>query len=141
MANVLSYKDIEVGSEIPALTKYTTTTQLVKWAGATDEYYEIHYDKDFAINHGLPGVIAAGGMLWSFLSQMLTDWAGDGGAVRKLNCSFRGMHLPNESIVCKGKVAKKYSQGSQCYAECEVWAENFKGEKTIIGTAVLALPE
>ena len=60
MAEQVFYEDVEVGSEIPALVKYPTTMQLVKFAGATGDYYQIHYDKDFAQASGLSGVIVHG---------------------------------------------------------------------------------
>ena len=55
MAETTYYEDIEAGSEIPTLVKYPTTMQLVKYAGASGDYYQIHYDKDFAMANGLPG--------------------------------------------------------------------------------------
>ena len=49
-----------MGAEVPALVKHPTTMQLVKWAGASGDYLQIHYDKDFAQSQGLPGVIVHG---------------------------------------------------------------------------------
>ena len=66
MAELIFYEDIEVGSELPALVKCPTTMQLVKFAGASGDYYQIHYDKDFAQANGLPGVIAHGWLALSF---------------------------------------------------------------------------
>ena len=60
MAEQVFYEDVEVGSEIPCLVKHPTPRQLVKWAGASGDYYEIHYDKDFAQANGLPGIIVHG---------------------------------------------------------------------------------
>src|SRR3990170_1114712 len=108
MAGQVYYEDIQVGSEIPALVKYPTTMQLVKYAGASGDYYQIHYDKDIALANGLPGVIVHGWLTLSFLGQMLTDWLGGEGTLEKLNGSYRGMNLVNEDIICGGKVTRKY---------------------------------
>jgi acyl dehydratase len=140
MAEPIFYEDIEVGTGIPALVKYPTTMQLVKYAGASGDYYQIHYDKDFAIANGLPGVIVHGWLTLSFLGQMLTDWLGEGGTVVKLNGSYRGINKVNEDIICNGKVTKKYVEGSKHYARVEIWAENPQGEKTVTGSAVVMLP-
>ena len=51
-----------------------TTMQLVKYAGASGDYYQIHYDKDFALASGLPGVIVQGWLALAFLGQLVTDW-------------------------------------------------------------------
>jgi acyl dehydratase len=140
MAGQVFYEDIEAGSEIPALVKYPTTIQLVKYAGASGDYYQIHYDKDFAIDNGLPGVIVHGWLTLSFLGQMLTDWLGEGGRLVKLNGSYRGMNKVHEDIICSGKVVKKYTEEGKNYARVEIWAENPQGEKTVTGTAVVTLP-
>ena len=43
------------GAEIGPFIKHTSTQDLVKYAGASRDFSEIHYDKDFAIGVGLPG--------------------------------------------------------------------------------------
>jgi acyl dehydratase len=134
------YEDIEVGSEIPALVKYPTTMQLVKYAGASGDYYQIHYDKDFAVANGLPGVIVHGWLTLSFMGQMVTDWLGEGGTLLKLSGSYRGMNKVHEDIICNGKVTKKYIEDNKHLARVDIWAENPQGEKTVTGTAVVMLP-
>ena len=140
MSRQLYYEDVEVGMELPTLIKKPTTQQLVKWAGASDDYYEIHYDRDFAQSTGLPGIIVHGRLKSSFLAQLLTDWIGDGGTVKKVSVQHRGMDFPEGQITCRGKVTKKYDQDEEHVVECEIWTENPKGEKTAPGSAIVALP-
>ncbi|MBF8265321.1 MAG: Acyl dehydratase, partial [Dehalococcoidia bacterium] len=73
MSKQIYYEEVEVGAELPPLIKHPTTQQLVKWAGASDDYYQIHYDKDFAMANNLPGVIVHGWLTFSFLGQLVTD--------------------------------------------------------------------
>ncbi len=47
------FEDVEAGSEIPSLEKEPSTQQLVKYAGASGDFYQIHYDKDFALKNNL----------------------------------------------------------------------------------------
>lgn len=140
MTEQVFYEDIEAGSEIPALVKYPTTMQLVKYAGASGDFYQIHYDKDFALASGLPGVIVHGWLALSFLGQMLTDWLGEGGILVKLNGSYRGINLVHEDIICNGRVTKKYVEDGKNFARVEIWAENPQGEKTVTGSALVTLP-
>jgi len=140
MAEQLYYEDIVVGSEVTPLVKQPTTRQLVMWAGASGDYYQIHYDKDFAQSQGLPGVIVHGQLVFCFLSQLLTDWMGELGTLRKLTCNYRGMNFPGEALICKGKVNKKYVENGDHYVECNIWAENSKGEKTVSGRAIIIMP-
>ncbi|MFC1994090.1 MaoC/PaaZ C-terminal domain-containing protein [Chloroflexota bacterium] len=140
MDQQLLYEDVEVGVEIPMLVKYPTTQKLVMWAGAANDYYQIHYDKDFAQSTGLNSVIVHGWLTFSFIAQMVTDWIGESGTLKKINCSYKGMHYPNEEIFCKGKVTKKYLQGDECCVECDIWAENREGTITTPGSATFTLP-
>jgi len=140
MAKQVYYEDVEVGQEIPRLVKHPTTRQLVKWAGASGDFYEIHYDKDFAQSTGLKGVIVHGWLTYSFLGQLLTDWMGLGGWIKKFGVSYRGMNVPGEDVICRGKVTKKHVQGGEHLVELEIWAETTKGEKNTPGNAVVSLP-
>ena len=140
MSEQLYYEDIAVGSEITPLAKQPTTRQLVMWAGASGDYYPIHYDKDFAQSKGLPGVIVHGQLVGCFLGQLMTDWMGEQGSLRKLTCSYKSVNFPGEALICKGKVSKKYVEDGEHYIECNLWVENTKGEKTVSGKALVTLP-
>lgn len=139
MAKELYWEDVEVGSEIPQLIKHPTTEQLVRWAGAAEDYYPGHYDKDFALSQGFPGVTVHGKLKYAFLAQMIIDWIGDRGLLRKLRVSYRRMDFPGEPIVCKGRVTRKYIEDSEQFVECEVWTENPRGERTAQGAATIIL--
>ena len=140
MTEQLYYEDVAVGSKITPLVKEPTTRQLVMWAGAVGDYLPIHYDQDFAQSRGLSGVIVHGQLIGAFLGQLMTDWIGERGALRKLSCSYKGMNYPGEAVTCKGEVTKKYVQDGEHYVECSLWAENSKAEKTALGMAIVVLP-
>ncbi|MFC1978076.1 MaoC/PaaZ C-terminal domain-containing protein [Chloroflexota bacterium] len=140
MAKRLFWEDIEEGSEIPPLMKEPTTEQLVRWAGASGDYYQIHYDKDFALGNALPSVVVHGALKSGWLGQLLGDWVGDTGTIKKYGCTYRGMDVPGEKLTCKGKVVKKYVEGDELLVELEIWIENGQGQKTTLGTGVVGLP-
>ena len=129
MKEQLYFEDVEVGMEIPALTKRSSPRQLVKWASAAGDWYEIHYDKDFAQSTGLPGLIVHGWLSFSYMSQMVCNWIGDWGTVKRLSCSFRGMNYPDEDIICKGKVVKKYVENGEHLVDIEATDDNQDGER------------
>jgi acyl dehydratase len=114
--------------------------QLVKFAGASGDYYQIHYDKDFALANGLPGVIVHGWLTLSFLGQMVTDWLGGGGTLLKLDGSYKGMNNAHEEIFCYGTVKRKYEEDGKYCVQLDIWAENPAGDKTVTGSATVALP-
>lgn len=139
MTKQLFYEDVSEGMEM-SLSKQPTTRQLVMWAGASADLYELHYDKDFARSTGVPDVLIHGRLKAALLGQLMTDWIGEQGSLRKLTCNYRGMDFPGQELLCKGKVIKKYIKDGEHFVECEVWTENPRGEKTTPGTAVVVLP-
>ena len=141
MAEQVYYEDINVGDEIPKLAKNCSTQQLVMWAAGSGDFYQIHYDKDFALALGtLPGIIVHGALKHAFLGQMLHDWAGDKGWIKKYGCQYRGMDVPNQNITCRGVVTNKAQEGGLNLVELDIWTEKDGGDKTSPGKATVVLP-
>ena len=134
------WEDVEEGTEIPPLVKKPTTRQLVQFAGASGDFYEVHYDKDFAQSNGLAGPILHGDLKSAFLAQLMTDWIGEKGTLKKLASQYRGMDVPGDTLTCKGIVTKKYVQDGLHLADCRIWVENCKGESATPGSATVILP-
>jgi acyl dehydratase len=140
MAEQTYFDDVEEGTELPTLRKDPTTQQLVMYAGASGDYYQIHYDLDFAKANGLPNVILHGALKNAFLGQVVTDWIGEWGTLKKLSVQYRGMDIPGTPAFVKGVVKKKYEQDGENVVECEIWLENHEGNRTTPGYAVATLP-
>jgi acyl dehydratase len=134
------FEDVEVGAEVTPLEKTPTTQQLVRYAGASGDFNPIHYDKDHAIASKLPGVIVHGALKNAFLGQLMTDFAGEQGWLRKLSVQYRGMDVPGVKVTARGNVTAKRVEGSEHLVDCEIWLENEKGEKTTPGRATVILP-
>ena len=124
-----------VGDELPELVMHPTTRQLVQYAGAQGDFYEIHYDQDFARSVGLPGVILHGLLKASFLGQLLTDWLGDRGTLKTFEVSYRGIDQPGRPYRCRGRVTKV--EGTR--VELEVWGEDPDGNRTTVGSAAVEM--
>jgi acyl dehydratase len=123
------------GQEIPELVKHPTTRQLVQYAGAQGDFYEIHYDQAFAKSVALPGVILHGLLKAAFLGQMVTDWLGDRGTLKTFEVSYRGIDVPGRPYRCRGRVTRV--DGEQ--VELEVWGEDPDGQRTTVGSAVVEM--
>jgi acyl dehydratase len=126
---------LQVGQELPELVKHPTTRQLVQYAGAQGDFYEIHYDQAFAKRVGLPGVILHGLLKAAFLGQLVTDWLGDRGTLKAFEVSYRGIDVPARPYRCRGRVTKV--DGG--HVELEVWGEDPDGQRTTLGTASVAM--
>ena len=135
------FEDVKEGSDIPTLEKTPTARTLVQWAGASGDFFELHYDKDFAKSMGYPNVLVHGRLEAAYLTQLLTDWAGEKGLVKKMSVQYRGSAFPGQKLLCKGKVTKKYQKDGENLVELEIFVENPEGQKITPGTAVVALPK
>ncbi len=126
---------VRPGDEIPELVKHPTTRQLVQYAGAQGDFYEIHYDQAYARSVGLPGVILHGLLKAAFLGQLLTDWMGEEGTIKTFEVSYRGIDVPARPYRCRGKVVAV--RGRE--VEVEVWGEDGEGRRTTVGSATIEL--
>lgn len=127
--------NVQAGDELPELVKHPTTRQLVQYAGAQGDFYEIHYDQDFARSVGLPGVILHGLLKAAFLGQLVTDWLGERGTLKSFEVSYRGVDVPGRPYRCRGRVTSV----TGARVELEVWGEDPEGNKTTVGTAVVEM--
>ena len=140
MSEQIYFEDVSEGMELPAEVRDPTTRQLVQYAGASGDFYEIHYDKDFAQSTGLPGVIIHGALKNAMLGSYVTRWAGPEGILRRLTCQYRGMDYPDAAITARGHVSRVYREGNLNLVDCAIWLENPEGQQTTPGSATVALP-
>ncbi len=136
----LYFEDVAEGMELPSLVKHPTTRQLAQYAGASGDFYEIHYDSDFARGAGLDGVILHGALKNAFLGQLITDWIGETGKLKKLSVQYRGMDVPGSPLTCRGRVTHKYDENGEHRVDCEIWTETAAGDVTTPGLATVSLP-
>lgn len=148
----LYFEDLKEGDEIPTLTKISTTVMAVRWAGASGDFNPHHYDDTYANEvAGTQKIITHGALKRAWLVQLMTDWTGDKGFLKKFACQYRGMDFPRrmksftepmdgDTWWCKGIIKKKYIEDDKHCVDCEIWVENNKGEKTTPGSATVILP-
>lgn len=66
-----------VGSELFSLTRTVDRARLVRYAGASGDFNPIHWNERFALEVGLPGVIAHGMLTMGLAAAALSDWLDD----------------------------------------------------------------
>ncbi len=141
MPKQLYFEDVQVGDELPSVVKQTSNKYMVEWAIVSEDPDPIHYDKEYATkNASLPSAIVNGRYKIALLMQMVTNWMGDEGMLKVIDCQHRGMDIVGDPIAARGKVARKFTENGNSCVECEVWTENPKGQKTAPGTATVVLP-
>ncbi|MFI6642337.1 MaoC family dehydratase [Streptomyces sp. NPDC050504] len=110
MAAKIKYADVEVGTELPAQSFPVTRATLVQYAGASGDFNPIHWNEKFAVEVGLPDVIAHGMFTMAEAVRVVTDWLGDPGAVVEYGVRFtKPVVVPNDDegalVEVSGKVA------------------------------------
>lgn len=129
----LNYDDINVGDDIPALTKDPVTqVQLIRYAGASGDFNPIHTVPSYAKEAGLDGTIAHGMLIMGILGQMVSDWAGVKNVVN-YGVSFKSKTLPGDVLTCKGEVKKKYEKDGVKLADCKVFVVDAEGDVKVDG--------
>ena len=97
MSASVAWADVEVGTELPALTVRLQRVNLVMYAGASGDFNPIHWNQRFAQAVGLPDVIAHGMLTMASAGRVVTDWVGDPGAVVEYGVRFtRPVVVPDD---------------------------------------------
>lgn len=112
MTAKIAYADVEKGTELPARTFPVTRETLVRYAGASGDFNPIHWNERFAKSVGLDDVIAHGMFTMASAARVVTDWAGDPGALLDYGVRFtRPVVVPDDEegavVEVTGKVAQK----------------------------------
>ncbi len=140
MANQLYFEDVKVGDELPPLTKEITSKHLVMYEAATYDFYPGHYDRDQARARGMPDIYADGPMLVGYFGQLVMDWIGNDGRIKKIGGQYRRMVIPGDKLTIRGKVTNKRTAGGENLVDCELRIEKQGEERTTIGSATVSLP-
>ena len=109
--------DVSVGDELPPLSLRITRADLVRYAGASGDLNPIHWSERFATKVGLPGVIAHGMLTMGLAGRIVTEWAGDPGAVVEYGVRFgRPVPVPDDDegalVEVTAKVTKVLEDGT-----------------------------
>jgi len=136
-SSVLTWSEIVVGDIIPPLTKKPTYMQLFMFSAITWNRHLIHYNAEYARRDGLSDVATHRALLGNFLAQMLCDWIGDSGRIRRIEWNVRSTVVPGDTIICHGVVLARRIEGATKIAECDIWIENKNGENIAPGKCEL----
>jgi acyl dehydratase len=79
--NHINIASLELGQVIGSTEFLLTRDSLVRYAGASGDFNQIHYRDDVAAAVGLPGVLAHGMLTMGAAVQVAVDWVGNAGAI------------------------------------------------------------
>ncbi|MFC1532009.1 MaoC family dehydratase [Thermodesulfobacteriota bacterium] len=135
------YEDVDVGTEIPVLTKKYTLMKMALFASMDGDWCPGHYDHKWAQEKfHQPAPFAYGMHINSHCGQLITDWMGPNGVLNKIRTRTLGVTFPDDVVTFKGKVTGKYVKDNNKVVECEFSAEKQDGSLIAKGSAVVTLP-
>jgi acyl dehydratase len=94
---LIPYEEMRVGLQLPSQRFQIRRLDLVRYAGASGDFNVIHWNERIATSVGLPNVIAHGMFTMAIAARVVTDWAGDPGAVVDYGVRFtRPVPVPDD---------------------------------------------
>jgi acyl dehydratase len=107
---------MRTGDQLATQTYRVTRADLVRYAGASGDFNQIHWSDRRAVAVGLPGVIAHGMFTMALAGRALVTWAGDPAAVVDFGVRFtRPVAVPDDDsgveVVVGGVVKEVTSDG------------------------------
>lgn len=119
----------------PAVSVFDAT------AGEAEVPEIVHFQNASAQDVGTSLAYDYGYERMSWLGNLLTNWVGDVGFVKKMYAELRGLNYVGDTTWCKGKVTKKYfDENLEACVDLECHSENQRGEITMVGQGVVILP-
>jgi acyl dehydratase len=136
----LCWEDVKEGDEVPRLVKHPLKCQLSAWAGNADDYNPMHVEEELAKRAGFRTVIVFGPLMVSFMEQMIWDWITPQGWLAKINVRHSGPGYPDEDMILRGKVVKKYEKDGKHYVDLEISRDSPHLVGGTAGMATVILP-
>jgi len=124
-----------IGEAVPELHIEVTRADLVRYAGAADDYVRQHWDHPFMIANGFPDVAVHGWLTFAHMSRAVTDWLVParwtiaGYSVRYVRPTYPGL------LVCGGEVVESDATG----VKLVLWSKDDAGTTTTRASMTLTL--
>ncbi|TDC98236.1 MaoC/PaaZ C-terminal domain-containing protein [Actinomadura sp. 7K507] len=96
----------EVGQAVPPLERRIGLPDMIAYAGATWDWYRLHYDTEFVKASNLPGLVVDGQVFGALLVEQIQDWLGPQCFVRTLDFNFKALVFAEETVRCEGTVTE-----------------------------------
>ena len=138
---MVRFEDLEKGQDIGSRTVELSSASLVRYAGASGDFNPIHWNERFAQSVGLSGVIAHGMLTMGTAVQLVSDWAGDPGAIVDYQTRFtkpvpvadapggKNPDTPTNALTISGKVGALNEEERTARIDLTVTARDEEGKE------------
>ena len=140
MSEQIYWDDVTEGQEF-SLIEPMDSQRLVIWAAASGDFYQIHYDDNYAKDNKLPDIIVHGALKGMLVGRLLDEWKGEDGSIKNWGVSYRGMDPARQDLTVWAKITKKYQEDGENLVDLDVGVAQPDGTQTTPGTETVALPQ
>lgn len=124
-----------VGDTLACLDVTSTLRQLVRYAGASGDFYEMHYDTEYAHELGHRGLAVHGLLKAALLGRFVRRWLRPGDTLASFEVSYRGLDYRDETMRLGGEVAEVRDDR----ARLDLWIDSADGSRSTFGHAEVEL--
>jgi len=133
MAELAAFPDLAPGQVLPELALAISRADLIRFAGAADDYIPQHWDHPMMVAAGFDDVIVHGWLCIAHMCRCVTDWARPSVAqIAAYEVTYRRPLYPGP-LTCGGTVTEAGPQR----AVLELWARDGSGQTVTRATAEL----
>ena len=139
---LLSFDEIKVGDALPQYTKWITSKSGVKFGRTYKDVFSGHINPNVSEGQfGVRSMPVQGAVVEAGVTPLIINWLRSakpwlcGG---RQETRFIQIVLPGDTLIYHGKVIEKVVESEKKYVVVDVFAENQRGEKVMVGTARVA---
>jgi acyl dehydratase len=129
-----------VGDELPTMTWTAGFEVWNRFAAVNDEFVPIHMDDEAGRAAGYEGAFGMGYLQWSWVHNVLREFAGERGRIEWVQGSFRAPSLKGTRVTAGGQVAAVSTSGERQVVDVEVWTRTDDGTVLFPGAARVSFP-
>ncbi|HNM78940.1 MAG TPA: hypothetical protein PKI89_11260 [Tepidiformaceae bacterium] len=116
----LYYDDVKVDDEIEPLERTPTTDMAIDFFGRDNPTNPAFSDIEAGKRLGVGGALVPGLLKLSWITQYVSDWAGEQGHVRNLRAAYRRPDVADRPLILTGRVVDKRVEEGKNIVELEV---------------------
>ena len=139
----LTFFDVAIGDELPALEMPITRTLIVSGALAAHDYRDGHHDPEAARAHGAADIFMDILTSNGLVGRYVTDWTGPAAVIEKVAIRLGAPNYPGDTMIFTGTVTAAEVPAGRAdgrgVVDIAVRGANSRGDH-VTGTVRVALP-
>jgi acyl dehydratase len=135
--SIIEGRSFAVGDEAPVLTHELKRSDLIRYAGASGDFFPLHTDDAYARDAGFDGIFAHGMYSAGLLVTAITNWLGVG-ALRRLKVRFAAKAWPGEVLSSRVRITATRSDNGTLLVDFDCTLSDVEGTLKIRGSGTAA---